>query len=95
MRNEVVVRTMSKVACTIQRWRFIFTLLHERGIYPSGRASLIDLRRTEHVVGERCRKLKFFLRFHQDPSMSSSSNESRERVCIYIPLVDRVRKLAR
>ena len=23
-------------------------------------------------VGERCRKLKFFLRFHQDPSMSSS-----------------------
>ena len=26
-------------------------------------------------VGERCRKLKFFLRFHQDPSMSSSSNE--------------------
>ena len=52
MRNEVVVRTMSKVACTIQRWRFIFTLLHERGIYPSGRASLIDLRRTEHVWSE-------------------------------------------
>ena len=26
----------------------------------------------EYVVGERCRKLKFFLRFHQDPSMSSS-----------------------
>src|SRR3954466_11612638 len=26
-------------------------------------------------VGERCRKLKFFLRFHQDPSRSSSSNE--------------------
>src|SRR3954465_1201458 len=24
------------------------------------------------LVGERCRKLKFFLRFHQDPSMSSS-----------------------
>ena len=24
------------------------------------------------MVGERCRKLKFFLRFHQDPSMSSS-----------------------
>ena len=24
------------------------------------------------TVGERCRKLKFFLRFHQDPSMSSS-----------------------
>ena len=23
-------------------------------------------------VGERCRKLKIFLRFHQDPSMSSS-----------------------
>ena len=42
----------SKVACTIQRWRFIFTLLHERGIYPSGRASLIDLRRTEHVWSE-------------------------------------------
>ena len=24
------------------------------------------------TVGERCRKLKFFLRFHQDPPMSSS-----------------------
>ena len=38
------------------------------------------------TVGERCRKLKFFLRIHQDPSMSSSSNESWERDCIYIPL---------
>ena len=27
---------------------------------------------TGRTVGERCRKLKFFLRFHQDPSMSSS-----------------------
>ena len=26
----------------------------------------------DKIVGERCRKLKIFLRFHQDPSMSSS-----------------------
>ena len=26
----------------------------------------------DEAVGERCRKLKFFLWFHQDPSMSSS-----------------------
>ena len=48
--------------------------------------------RVPTIVGERCRKLKIFLRFHQDPSMSSSSNESWESDCIYIPLVDRVRK---
>ena len=28
--------------------------------------------RVASIVGERCRKLKFFLRFHQDPSMSPS-----------------------
>ena len=30
---------------------------------------------TGHPVGERCRKLKIFLRFHQDPSMSSSKQQ--------------------
>src|SRR4051812_28008737 len=44
-------------------------------------------------VGERCRKLKFFLRFHQDPSMSSSSNESWEReIASTYHFVDRERK---
>ena len=27
---------------------------------------------SDTTVGERCKKLKFFLRFHQDPSMTSS-----------------------
>ena len=42
-----------------------------------------------NIVGERCRKLKFFLRFHQDPSMSSSSNKSLDASTY---LVDRERK---
>ena len=59
--------------------------------YSCNRELCIDLAH-DATVGERCRKLKFFLRFHQDPSMCSSSNESWESDCIYIPLVDRERK---
>ena len=39
--------------------------------YSCNRELRIDLAH-DATVGERCRKLKFFLRFHQDPSMSSS-----------------------
>ena len=45
---------------------------------PTTKLCSTRAKRTTHrpssdtTVGERCRKLKFFLRFHQDPSMSSS-----------------------
>src|SRR3954451_13024860 len=39
--------------------------------YSCNRELRIDLAH-DATVGERCRKLKFFLRLHQDPSMSSS-----------------------
>ena len=39
--------------------------------YSCNRELRIDLAH-DATVGERCRKLKIFLRFHQDPSMSSS-----------------------
>ena len=39
--------------------------------YSCNRELRIELAH-DATVGERCRKLKFFLRFHQDPSMSSS-----------------------
>ena len=40
-------------------------------------------------------KIKKFLRFHQDPYMSSSKQRVIGERCIYIPLVDRVRKRSR
>ena len=43
------------------------------------------------TVGERCRKLKFFLRFHQDPSMSSSKQRVMGDASTY-HFVDRERK---
>src|SRR4051795_11346699 len=43
----------------------------------------------EAPVGERCRKLKIFLRFHQDPSMSSSSNEYSDWIASTYHFVDR------
>src|SRR3954465_12652067 len=60
--------------------------------YSCNRELLINLAH-DATVGERCRKLKFFLRFHQDPSMSSSNNESCEReIASTYHFVDRERK---
>ena len=42
--------------------------------YSCNRELHIDLAH-DATVGERCRKLNFFLWFHQDPSMSSSKKQ--------------------
>ena len=65
-----------------QRPQLLCVLLVQR-IYA------IDLAH-DATVGERCRKLKIFLRFHQDPSMEYTSNEGKG-VHLHT-LVDRERK---
>src|SRR3954467_9914577 len=54
--------------------------------YSCNRELLINLAH-DATVGERCRKLKFFLRFHQDPSMSSSKQRVMgERLLLHTTL---------
>src|SRR4051812_1134721 len=55
----------------------------------SGRLARTGYKSLVSIVGERCRKLKFFLRFHQDPSMSSSSNEYSDWIASTYHFVDR------
>ena len=76
--GQVALDTSYLVASTL---RLMAVLPSGEG---SGQVALEPSSPTAPMCWGTLQKLKFFLRFHQDQSMSSSSNEREE--CIYIPL---------